>query len=112
MVWLHASSQQEVIKRLLFLQAYGGLRGAITFSLVFMLDPELLTGKQEKKNLLLTATYIIIFFTTFLQVGAAMWVLDFWTPERGHTARLSIFLHSCQPQKGLGIRNTPSGIRR
>lgn len=50
-------------------QAYGGLRGAVTFSLVFMLDYNLLEHKEKGKNVLLTAAYLLIFFTTFFQVS-------------------------------------------
>jgi NhaP-type Na+/H+ or K+/H+ antiporter len=43
--------------------AYGGLRGAVSFSLAFMIDP-----KMPGKSTILAATYIIILFTVFFQV--------------------------------------------
>ncbi|GFT35683.1 hypothetical protein NPIL_166501, partial [Nephila pilipes] len=44
-----------------FIIAYGGLRGAVAFSLVIMLD------ETEHKNLFITATLFIILFTVFVQ---------------------------------------------
>ncbi|GFS30363.1 hypothetical protein TNIN_159401 [Trichonephila inaurata madagascariensis] len=44
-----------------FIMAYGGLRGAVAFSLVIMLD------ETEHKNLFITATLFIILFTVFVQ---------------------------------------------
>lgn len=44
-------------------QAYGGLRGAVSFSLAFMLPDDLSTKKS-----ILFATYIVILFTVFGQV--------------------------------------------
>lgn len=48
----------------LFVQAYGGLRGAVAFCLVAMLNPSYITHK----NLFQTATLFIILFTVFIQV--------------------------------------------
>ncbi|XP_066504797.1 sodium/hydrogen exchanger 2-like isoform X2 [Hoplias malabaricus] len=44
-----------------FIIAYGGLRGAICFSLVF------LTNELPKKNLFITTTIVVILFTVFVQ---------------------------------------------
>lgn len=44
---------------LILLQAYGGLRGAIAFSLAFML----LTENDKVKDMFLGATYVIILYT-------------------------------------------------
>lgn len=46
--------------------AYGGLRGAISFALVFTLPDNI-----GRKKLFVTATIAIILFTVFLQVRAA-----------------------------------------
>ncbi|XP_031441986.1 Na(+)/H(+) exchanger beta-like [Clupea harengus] len=46
-----------------FIVAYGGLRGAIAFSLVYLLSPEHFT----KKNMFLTAIITVVFFTVFVQ---------------------------------------------
>lgn len=45
-----------------FIIAYGGLRGAIAFSLGFLLH-------SEHKNIFLTAIITVIFFTVFVQVN-------------------------------------------
>ncbi|VDK59788.1 unnamed protein product, partial [Cylicostephanus goldi] len=47
-----------------FLQAYGGLRGAVSFSLAFMISDSV-----PVKNTILSATYMVILFTVFLQGG-------------------------------------------
>lgn len=47
-----------------FIVAYGGLRGAIAFSLGFLLDKR----HFPLRNMFLTAIIIVIFFTVFVQV--------------------------------------------
>ncbi|GAA6085403.1 sodium/hydrogen exchanger 1 [Tachysurus ichikawai] len=47
-----------------FIIAYGGLRGAIAFSLVYLLKEE----HFPMKNMFLTAVITVIFFTVFVQV--------------------------------------------
>ena len=42
--------------------AYGGLRGAVGFSLVTILD-----DNDPFKNIFLTTTLVMIFFTVFIQ---------------------------------------------
>ncbi|XP_075920831.1 sodium/hydrogen exchanger 2-like [Petromyzon marinus] len=46
-----------------FIIAYGGLRGAICFSLVFLLD----SAPLPRKKLFITATIVVILFTVFVQ---------------------------------------------
>lgn len=46
-------------------QAYGGLRGAVAFSLVDTLDDT----HGLPKNIFLSTTLSVIFFTVFVQVG-------------------------------------------
>lgn len=48
-----------------FIIAYGGLRGAIAFSLVYLLDE----NQFPMKNMFLTAIITVIFFTVFVQVS-------------------------------------------
>jgi NhaP-type Na+/H+ or K+/H+ antiporter len=48
-----------------FIMAYGGLRGAVGFSLVVMLDGALVAPRQ----LFITATLVVILFTVFIQVS-------------------------------------------
>ncbi|CAJ0584031.1 unnamed protein product, partial [Mesorhabditis spiculigera] len=52
----YISFQEQLI------MAYGGLRGAISFSLVFMISDDV-----PIKNTLLSATYVVILFTVFIQ---------------------------------------------
>uniref|UniRef100_H2MJ51 Sodium/hydrogen exchanger n=1 Tax=Oryzias latipes TaxID=8090 RepID=H2MJ51_ORYLA len=47
-----------------FIVAYGGLRGAIAFSLGFLLEVE----DEEMRHIFLTAIITVIFFTVFVQV--------------------------------------------
>lgn len=47
-----------------FIIAYGGLRGAICFSLVFLLPDAVF----PRKKLFITAAIVVIFFTVFIQV--------------------------------------------
>ncbi|XP_071991984.1 sodium/hydrogen exchanger 2-like [Engystomops pustulosus] len=47
-----------------FIVAYGGLRGAICFSLVFLLPD---TAVFPRKKLFITAVIVVIFFTVFIQ---------------------------------------------
>ena len=51
-----------------FVMAYGGLRGAIAFALVVLLDPELF----PQQRLMVTTTTVIIFFTVFVQVSGIL----------------------------------------
>lgn len=48
-----------------FLMAYGGLRGAVSFSLVEMLQPGVITPRQ----MFVTSTLVVILFTVFIQVS-------------------------------------------
>ncbi|CAB3400339.1 unnamed protein product [Caenorhabditis bovis] len=59
----HISFQEQ------FIMAYGGLRGAVSFSLAFMI-----TSNDDVKNTILAATYMVILFTVFIQ-GSTMKVL-------------------------------------
>lgn len=52
----------KLTKKDQFIVAYGGLRGAIAFSLGFLLT------NNEMKNMFLTAIITVIFFTVFVQV--------------------------------------------
>ena len=46
------------------IQGYGGLRGAVSFSLVLLLDESAVPSKQA----MFTAAFCLIIFTVFLQV--------------------------------------------
>ena len=47
-----------------FIMAYGGLRGAVSFSLVEMLEPSAVRPRQ----MFVTTTLAVILFTVFVQV--------------------------------------------
>lgn len=61
-----------------FIIAYGGLRGAIAFSLCYLLDYE----HFNMRDMFLTAIITVIFFTVFVQVGGK-WVQRGREPRRG-----------------------------
>ena len=51
-----------------FIIAYGGLRGAICFALVFLLPSSVF----PRKKLFITAAIVVIFFTVFILVSRAL----------------------------------------
>lgn len=77
-----------------FIIAYGGLRGAIAFSLCYLLDYE----HFDMRDMFLTAIITVIFFTVFVQVGGSQ-VVVLWlqggsepcggmeSKEHGHSLR-------------------------
>lgn len=58
----------KLTKKDQFIIAYGGLRGAIAFSLGFLLTNNEVKN-NEVKNMFLTAIITVIFFTVFVQVS-------------------------------------------
>lgn len=54
--------QLEIIDQVVM--SYGGLRGAVAFALVVLLDME----KVKEKNLFVSTTIIVVFFTVIFQV--------------------------------------------
>jgi len=77
-----------------FIMAYGGLRGAVSFSLAFMID-----NKVTTKPTLLAATYLVIMFTVFVQ-GSTMKtlvkVMDIRLANKDNNFRLF-----CEFNKGM-----------
>lgn len=65
--------QLEVIDQVVM--SYGGLRGAVAFALVVLLDE----SKVKEKNLLVSTTIIVIYFTVIFQVA--------WRRPRGPRPR-------------------------
>lgn len=49
--------------------SYGGLRGAVAFALVVLLDE----NKVKEKNLFVSTTIIVVFFTVIFQVISVVW---------------------------------------
>ena len=52
-----------------FITAYGGLRGAVGFSLVEMIDSSIVPPKQ----MFVTTTLAVVMFTVFFQVRNSFW---------------------------------------
>lgn len=59
--------QLEVIDQVVM--SYGGLRGAVAFALVVLLDEK----KVKEKNLFVSTTIIVIYFTVVFQVAPWRW---------------------------------------
>ncbi|XP_053404258.1 sodium/hydrogen exchanger 1-like [Mercenaria mercenaria] len=55
----------------MFMISYGGLRGAVCFSLVALLDKK----EYAMKDMFMTTTLFIIFFTVFIQGGTIKWLV-------------------------------------
>lgn len=54
-----------------FVMAYGGLRGAVAFALVLLIDPHHVPQQQ----MFLTTTIAVIYFTVFVQVCEGLMTL-------------------------------------
>ncbi|XP_070575987.1 sodium/hydrogen exchanger 3-like isoform X2 [Ptychodera flava] len=61
--WFRAVKVNKVEQ---FIMAYGGLRGAIAFSLVILIEAPT-PALEMKKELMVTTTMIVVFFTVFVQ---------------------------------------------
>jgi solute carrier family 9 (sodium/hydrogen exchanger), member 3 len=48
-----------------FVMSYGGLRGAVAFALVLLIDPKII----KLQPLFVTTTIAVIYFTVFFQVS-------------------------------------------
>ncbi|XP_051999655.1 sodium/hydrogen exchanger 1-like [Xyrauchen texanus] len=69
-----------------FIIAYGGLRGAIAFSLCYLLDP----GLFPRKNMFLTAIITVIFFTVFVQGMTIRPLVDLLAVKKKQETKRSI----------------------
>ncbi|XP_077431804.1 Na(+)/H(+) exchanger beta isoform X1 [Vanacampus margaritifer] len=69
-----------------FIVAYGGLRGAIAFSLGFLLDE----NHFPLRNMFLTAIIIVIFFTVFVQGMTIKPLVDLLAVKKKQEAKRSI----------------------
>ena len=59
--------QLEIIDQVVM--SYGGLRGAVAFALVVLLDED----KVKEKKLFVSTTIIVIYFTVIFQVASVPW---------------------------------------
>ncbi|XP_051721300.1 sodium/hydrogen exchanger 1 [Ctenopharyngodon idella] len=69
-----------------FIIAYGGLRGAIAFSLVYLLKPE----HFPMRNMFLTAIITVIFFTVFVQGMTIRPLVDLLAVKKKQETKRSI----------------------
>ncbi|XP_037532741.1 Na(+)/H(+) exchanger beta [Nematolebias whitei] len=69
-----------------FIIAYGGLRGAIAFSLGFLLDP----NHFPKRDMFLTAIITVIFFTVFVQGMTIKPLVELLAVKKKQEAKRSI----------------------
>uniref|UniRef100_A0A8C1PY91 Sodium/hydrogen exchanger n=1 Tax=Cyprinus carpio TaxID=7962 RepID=A0A8C1PY91_CYPCA len=69
-----------------FIIAYGGLRGAIAFSLVYLLNPD----HFPMKNMFLTAIITVIFFTVFVQGMTIRPLVDLLAVKKKQETKRSI----------------------
>ncbi|XP_021170728.2 Na(+)/H(+) exchanger beta [Fundulus heteroclitus] len=74
----------KLTKKDQFIVAYGGLRGAIAFSLGFLLTD------SEKKHMFLTAIITVIFFTVFVQGMTIRPLVDLLAVKRKKESKASI----------------------
>ncbi|XP_040192343.1 sodium/hydrogen exchanger 2-like [Rana temporaria] len=70
-----------------FIIAYGGLRGAICFSLVFLLPD---SDAFPRKKLFITAAIVVIFFTVFIQGITIRPLVDFLNVKRANAKQQMI----------------------
>ena len=59
-----------------FIMAYGGLRGAVGFSLVVLIPENLPSQQEEWNDIFLLTTLIMIFFTVFIQGGTIKFLVS------------------------------------
>ncbi|XP_002741674.2 sodium/hydrogen exchanger 3-like [Saccoglossus kowalevskii] len=72
-----------------FIMAYGGLRGAIAFSLVILLE-EPTKVMAQRKSLFLTTCLIVIFFTVFVQGMTVKPLVDKLKVKKSHKHKPSM----------------------
>ena len=63
-----------------FIIGYGGLRGAVGFSLALILS-----DTNQFKDLFLTTAIFMVYFTTFLQGGTIKWIVSLLSIEKAKT---------------------------
>ena len=64
--WLANHMRVDALSRVdQFIMAYGGLRGAVAFSLVILLNEE----EFPQKKVFVTTTVVVVYVTVFLQVA-------------------------------------------
>ncbi|CAL2049388.1 unnamed protein product [Caenorhabditis brenneri] len=92
----HISFQEQ------FIMSYGGLRGAVSFSLAFMI-----TSNRDVKNTILGATYAVILFTNIIQ-GSTIKLFVKWLNIR-LAKKDDHFRLFCEFNNGM-VQNLSQGI--
>ena len=73
-----------------FIIGYGGLRGAVGFSLALIIQ-----DTNKFKDLFLTTAIFMVYFTTFLQGGTIKWITGLLSIEKAEkTVQYIIFYHN------------------
>ena len=83
--WLRGNIHPITLSEM-FVMAYGGLRGAVGFSLVITINPE----HVPHSFMLVTTTLVIIMQTVFLQGGTIKWIVNFLGIEKSSGGDLSL----------------------
>lgn len=71
-----------------FIMAYGGLRGAVAFSLVKML----VSSEVRSKPIFLTTTLVVILFTVFVQGGSIKIFVNLLNIEKSGSEEKTLLL--------------------
>lgn len=58
-----------------FVMSYGGLRGAVAFALVLLIKDDAVDHDKELREMFVTTTIAVIYYTVFLQVSKTMHIL-------------------------------------
>ena len=85
--WLRGNIHPITLREM-FVMAFGGLRGAVAFSLVITINKELVG--RETFDMLVTTTLVIIMQTVFLQGGTIKWIVNFLGIEKSSGSDLSL----------------------
>lgn len=73
------------------IMSYGGLRGAVAYGLAKLLDE----NKIKEKNLMVSTTLIVVYFTVILQVTTFLSCQKFFTVYLNKTHNSLIFANFC-----------------
>jgi len=85
-----------------FIMAYGGLRGAVGFSLVSMVS----SGAVPAARMFLTTTLAVVMFTVFAQGGTIKFIVDYLHIDRSKNAKKSL----CEEINGKLFEHIMTGI--
>ena len=89
----------KIERKDMFMISYGGLRGAVCFSLVRLLEedeenPDVMS--KQVKNMFTTTTLAVIMFTVFVQGSTIKPLVDFFHIKLAQQTNPSVFLELCE----------------